>query len=115
MAGTTGRDRPRRRRPVYDDDRLLVAQRLATVHQRRAPPWARQQALLLLAGFAAYFPNAMFQDVAIIPMAHAILFFMAGMSEGIAYQVRVAEPRQACSEAWLRPAESTPAEAVACA
>ena len=62
---------------------------------RDAPPWARQQALLFLAGFAAYFPNAMFQDVAIIPMTNMILFFLAGMSEGIAYQMRAVRPQPA--------------------
>ena len=87
VAVAADRDRPRRRRRVYDDDRLLAAQRLAAYATGGAPLWGRQQALLLLAGFAAYFPNAMFQDMAIIPMASTILFFLAGVSEGVAYKM----------------------------
>jgi O-antigen ligase len=45
---------------------------------RAAPLWARQQGLVMLATLAAYLPNAMFHDVAVIPMFHMLLFFQAG-------------------------------------
>lgn len=48
-----------------------------------APGWARSEALLLLAAFAAYVPNAMFQDMAMIIMVNMLLFFLAGLSEGL--------------------------------
>ncbi|HVA48072.1 MAG TPA: O-antigen ligase family protein [Pirellulales bacterium] len=44
-----------------------------------APLWARQHGLLFLASMASYFANAMFQDLAIIPMVNMMLFFLAGL------------------------------------
>jgi O-antigen ligase len=52
-------------------------------HNAAAPAWVRAEALLLLALLAAYSANAMFQDVSLIPMVHMLLFFMAGLSEGL--------------------------------
>jgi O-antigen ligase len=52
-------------------------------HDAAAPDWVRGLALLMLATLAAYTANAMFQDVSIIPMVHMLLFFMAGLSEGL--------------------------------
>ena len=47
------------------------------------PAWSRQQGLFFLGSFAAYFPNAMFHDVSLIPMVNMLLFFLAGMTVGI--------------------------------
>ncbi len=44
----------------------------------RAPDWVRQMGLLFLACEGVYLPNAMFQDMSIIPMVNMILFFLAG-------------------------------------
>ncbi|MEX0819636.1 MAG: O-antigen ligase family protein [Pirellulaceae bacterium] len=49
----------------------------------QAPEWARQHALLLLALLAAYSLNGMFHDVGIIAMVHMLLFFMAGVCQGL--------------------------------
>lgn len=43
-----------------------------------APLWARQHGLLFLATLGTYLPNAMFHDLAIIPMVNMYLFFLAG-------------------------------------
>lgn len=48
-----------------------------------APLWARQFGLMFLATFASYFTNAMFQDLAIVPMINMILFFLAGLIAGL--------------------------------
>jgi O-antigen ligase len=48
-----------------------------------APPWARQFGLMFLATFASYFSNAMFQDLAIVPMINMILFFLAGLTANL--------------------------------
>jgi hypothetical protein len=48
-----------------------------------APLWARQFGLLFLATFASYFSNAMFQDLAIVPMINMILFFLAGLTASL--------------------------------
>ncbi len=48
-----------------------------------APLWVRQLALLFLAFMGAYLPNAMFQDVLIIPMINMLLFFLAGTVAGL--------------------------------
>lgn len=45
-----------------------------------APPWMRQQGLFFLIVTANYVPNAMFQDMSIIPMVNMILFFLAGVT-----------------------------------
>ena len=52
-----------------------------------APPYARYQALLFLATFAAYLPNALFQDISITSMVNMLLFFLAGLVEGLKYQI----------------------------
>jgi O-antigen ligase len=57
-----------------------------------APLWARQQGLLFLGMFGGYFPNAMFHDVAIIPMVNMLLFFLAGMTSGLAARYLAAPP-----------------------
>lgn len=56
-----------------------------------APWWARQQALLFLALAAAYLPNAMFQDVSIVAMVNMLMFFQAGIVEGLRFQFAVDE------------------------
>ena len=43
------------------------------------PLWSRQIGLLFLATFGSYLSNAMFQDLAIIPMVNMVLFFLAGL------------------------------------
>jgi O-antigen ligase len=60
-------------------------------HDAAAPAWVRAEALLLLAMLAAYGANAMFQDVSLIPMVHMLLFFMAGLSEGLRRYVGAAQ------------------------
>ncbi|HEY5312286.1 MAG TPA: O-antigen ligase family protein [Pirellulales bacterium] len=52
-------------------------------HAAAAPAWVRAEALLFLAALAAYGANAMFQDVTLIPMVNMLLFFMAGLTEGL--------------------------------
>jgi O-antigen ligase len=47
------------------------------------PLWSRQIGLLFLASFGSYFSNAMFQDLAIIPMVNMVLFFLAGLVAGL--------------------------------
>ena len=49
-----------------------------------APGGARQVALVFLACAANYLVNGMFHDVAIIPMVNTTLFFLAGMTVGLA-------------------------------
>lgn len=50
---------------------------------RHAPQWARQYALLTLALLAAYAFNGMFHDVTIINMVNMLLFFVAGVGQGL--------------------------------
>ena len=45
-----------------------------------APLWRRQVGLLFLATSASYLSNAMFQDLAIIPMVNMMLFTLAGLT-----------------------------------
>jgi len=49
-----------------------------------APAGVRQVALVFLAFAANYLVNGMFHDVAIIPMVNMVLFFLAGMTAGLA-------------------------------
>ena len=49
-------------------------------HSPAAPLWARQQALLFLAMLGPYLSNASFHDVALMQIANALLFFVAGMT-----------------------------------
>lgn len=56
-----------------------------------SPPWARRQALLFVAASGAYLPNAMFQDMAIVPMVNMMMFFLAGLSEGLRHQLATVE------------------------
>jgi len=72
-----------------------------------APLWARQCALLLLATIGVYLPNAMFHNVAVIPMFNMLLCFVAGASEAM-LPLAVA-PRAASSEVKLW--SGTPAHA----
>ncbi len=48
-----------------------------------APSWARQQGLLFLALLGCYLPNGMFHEVSLIVMVNMLLFFMAGLTEGL--------------------------------
>jgi O-antigen ligase len=50
---------------------------------RHAPLWIRQQGLLFLAALAVYLPGAMFQDVSIVSMVNMLMFFLAGLTEGL--------------------------------
>jgi O-antigen ligase len=47
------------------------------------PLWSRQFGLLFLATFGSYLSNAMFQDLAIIPMINMWFFFLAGLVAGL--------------------------------
>ncbi|MGA2619114.1 MAG: O-antigen ligase family protein [Thermoguttaceae bacterium] len=64
-------------------------------HSGAAPPWARRQGLLWLALLGMYLPCAMFQDASLIPMVNMLLFFVAGVTMGLARQAwpEVAEVR----------------------
>ena len=50
----------------------------------QAPPAARQFGLLFLAFVGVWFPNAMFQDVLMIPMVNMLLLFVAGLVVNLA-------------------------------
>ncbi len=50
---------------------------------RQAPLWARQYCLMFLALVVAYCVNGLFHDVSIISMTHMLLFFLAGVSQGL--------------------------------
>ncbi|HEX4144077.1 MAG TPA: O-antigen ligase family protein [Pirellulales bacterium] len=56
---------------------MRMAWRLWCTHE--APPAARQFGLMFLAFVGVWFPNAMFQDVLMIPMANMLLVFLAGL------------------------------------
>jgi O-antigen ligase len=60
-----------------------------------APLAMRQQGLWMMAVLAAYLPNAMFHDVSIIPMVNMALFFLAGVTEGVAANCRLLAPGSA--------------------
>lgn len=63
---------------------------------REAPLWARQHGLVMLALLAGYTFNGLFHDIAIIPMANMLLFFTAGVSQGLVpLTYRASEPRRA--------------------
>ena len=47
------------------------------------PDWARRQGLLFLAMLGCYLPNGMFHEVSLIPMVNMLLFFLAGLTEGL--------------------------------
>jgi hypothetical protein len=49
-----------------------------------APQCARQQGLLMLGALGAYLPNAMFHDVSIIAMVNMLMFYLAGLTMGLA-------------------------------
>jgi hypothetical protein len=49
----------------------------------QAPVFARRVALVFLALEVNYVVNGMFHDVAIIPMVNMLLFFLAGVTEGL--------------------------------
>jgi O-antigen ligase len=66
---------------------LLTWMRDARRLYRTGDDMARRQSLLFFATVAAWFPNAMFQDVSIIPMVNMLLWFMAGLTEGQASRV----------------------------
>lgn len=57
-----------------------------------SPPWARQYAVLFLAGLANYLVNGMFHDVSIMPMIHMVLFFLAGIMVGVRQTVAGGRP-----------------------
>lgn len=46
----------------------------------------RQMGLLFLSSLSAYLVNGMFQDVAIVPMLHNLLFFLSGLTVGRAVE-----------------------------
>jgi len=54
-----------------------------------APLAMRQCGLLFLALLAVYLSNAMFHDLAIIPMVNMLLFFVAGVATGLAPAARL--------------------------
>ena len=71
---------------------IIAAWRLC--HSAAAPPWVRRQGLLFLALLGSYLPNAMFQDMSLISMVNALLFFMGGVTVGLESWTRPCEPAQ---------------------
>ncbi|MBC8354579.1 MAG: O-antigen ligase family protein [Planctomycetes bacterium] len=64
-------------------------------NSRQAPLWARQHGLLFLALLAAFAFNGMFHDVGIISMVNMLLFFIAGVCQGLTPHIcGAAEPRR---------------------
>lgn len=59
-----------------------------------APMWVRQMGLLFVALMGVYLPNAMFQDVSIIPMINMLLFFFAGAIVGLAPRLTAIAPHE---------------------
>jgi O-antigen ligase len=51
---------------------------------KSSPIWARQLGLLFVSFLGIYGANAMFQDVALIPMINMVLFFFGGAVTGVA-------------------------------
>lgn len=51
---------------------------------KQAPLWARQHGLVLIALLIAYAVNGMFHDIGIITMVNMLLFFAAGVCQGLA-------------------------------
>ncbi len=70
------------------------------------PDWARPQGVLFLALVGSYFANAMFQDVSVVPMVSMMLFFMAGVTEGLASPRRAADESSGSETAAARPADT---------
>ena len=64
---------------------LREAWRLWHARARRRP--SASSDLLFLAFVGVWFPNAMFQDVLIIPMVNMLLLFFAGLTLGVAQKV----------------------------
>jgi O-antigen ligase len=54
---------------------------------RAAPWWIREQGLLMMVLLGNYLPNGMFHDVSLIPMVNMVLFFMAGLTRGLAARI----------------------------
>lgn len=57
--------------------------------------WMRQQGLFFMIVAANYIMNGMFQDMAIIPMVHMILFFLAGVTINLQLQAAKCESQTA--------------------
>ncbi len=75
-------------------------------HSENAPAGFRQCGLLFMAFVGVWFPNAMFQDVLIIPMINMLLLFLAGLTLGVSQSVvgrSVAAPRPAFGPAAGQP------------
>lgn len=71
-------------------------------HSLSLPPEARALGLLFLAMMGYYLANAMFQDLALMPQANMLLFFLAGVTEGAAIQYGV----QPAPRPWMLPEPS---------
>ncbi len=52
--------------------------------RRDLPLWMRQCGLMMLATIGVYLPNGMFQDVSVMSMFNALLFFVAALTSGLA-------------------------------
>ncbi len=67
----------------------------------QAPAAFRQCGLLFMAFFGVWFPNAMFQDVLIIPMINMLLLFVAGLTQNVSLGVAglgLADPQRALGQ-----------------
>ncbi len=69
---------------------------------RHAPRWARQFALLFLALLGAYVFNGMFHDVGIISMVNMLLFFVAGVCQGLSPHINGATATVARTQQYER-------------
>jgi len=58
---------------------------------KKRPLAERNTGILLLALIAAYVVNGMFHDVSIMPMIHMLVFFVAGVTQGLACRRRAGD------------------------
>ena len=84
LLGAFGRYGPGWNGAVHRDAGALDADGLAIVAHSQATPAARQFGLLFLAFVGVWFPNAMFQDVLMIPMVNMLLVFLAALVVNLA-------------------------------
>ncbi|NIL96647.1 MAG: hypothetical protein GTO53_04385 [Planctomycetales bacterium] len=57
----------------------------------QAPTWVRRHGLMMLAVVAAYIPNAIFQPMGHMNIAHMLFFFLAGLTSGLQHHVPLGE------------------------
>ncbi|MDH3717898.1 MAG: O-antigen ligase family protein [Planctomycetota bacterium] len=72
---------------------------------RQAPQWLRLHGLAMLAVLVAYVPNAIFQPMGHMNIAHMLFFFLGGLTSGLQHHVRATDRgRLPAAEFSARPA-----------